>query len=420
MTLMRNRPTEDQQTTIPPIIQSDKAVVREEQPATRTEEIKVSKKVSTTATFPATNGYKASPPRRSRGNGWFITCVSLTIVSLLVMLGVVLASIGSTTSSSSSSSQTTSSSTTNTSSSNAGMGNMDMSGTSSTSSSASAANVKHQNYNAVPPAAPAGNEANIKLVMKDELITISPGVVYHAWTFNGTVPGPVLRVRQGQTVHTTLVNEGTMAHSIDFHAAQTPWNVNYQSIEVGKSFTFTWKANYPGVFMYHCGTPTVIYHMANGMYGTIIVDPANGWTPAQEYSLTQSEFYTTKGQDGTYSVDPTKMMNGIPDYVVFNGYASQYQDAPLKAKVGQRIRLFLMNAGPTQFSAFHVIGAIFSDVYVDGNPANHMVGNQTVTIPPGGGVVVELTIPDAGSYPFVTHSFANASKGAVGVIKVER
>jgi nitrite reductase (NO-forming) len=333
------------------------------------------------------------------------------------MFGVVLANLRPATSSSSAS-QTTSSSTANTSNTSAGMGNMDMSGTSS--SSASTANVKHQAYNAVPPAAPTGNEANIKLTMKDDLITIAPGVVYHAWTFNGTVPGPALRVRQGQTVHTTIVNEGTMAHSIDFHSAQTPWNVNYQSIDVGKSFTFTWKANYPGVFMYHCGTPTVIYHMANGMYGTIIVDPANGWTPAQEYSLTQSEFYTTKGPDGTYSVDPTKLMNGIPDYVVFNGYAEQYHDAPLKAKAGERIRLFLMNAGPTQFSAFHVIGAIFSDAYVDGNPANHMVGNQTVTIPPGGGVVVELTIPEVGSYPFVTHSFANASKGAVGVIKVER
>jgi nitrite reductase (NO-forming) len=421
MTQLRNRPPEDQQATIQPAAQSDEAVLREKQSATRTEEVKVSTKISTEATFPATNGYKASPQRRSRGNGWFITCVSITIVSLLVMAGVVLANLRPA-ASLSSGSQTTSSSTTNTSSTNAGMGNMDMSGTSSSStgSSASTTNVKHQTYNAVPPAAPAGNEVNIKLIMKDELITIASGIVYHAWTFNGTVPGPVLRVRQGQTVHTTLVNEGTMAHSIDFHAAQTPWNVNYQSIEVGKSFTFTWKANYPGVFMYHCGTPTVIYHMANGMYGTIIVDPANGWTPAQEYSLTQSEFYTTKGQDGTYSVDPTKMMNGIPDYVVFNGYASQYQDAPLKAKVGQRIRLFLMNAGPTQFSAFHVIGAIFSDVYVDGNPANRMVGNQTVTVPPGGGVVVELTIPEAGSYPFVTHSFANASKGAVGVIKVER
>jgi len=415
MTLMRNRPTEDQQIITQPIIQSDKAVVREEQLAPQNEEVKV----SPATTFPATNGYRARPQGRSRDNSWFITCVSITIVSLLVMLGVVLANLRSATNSSSGS-QTTNSSTTNTSSTSAGMGNMDMSGTSTASSSASTANVKHQAYNAVPPAAPAGNEANIKLTMKDDLITIAPGIIYHAWTFNGTVPGPVLRVRQGQTVHTTLVNEGTMAHSIDFHAAQTPWNVNYQSIGVGKSFTFTWKANYPGVFMYHCGTPTVIYHMANGMYGTIIVDPANGWAPAQEYSLTQSEFYTTKGPDGTYSVDPTKMMNGIPDYVVFNGYAEQYHDAPLKAKVGQRIRLFLMNAGPTQFSAFHVIGAIFSDVYVDGNPANHMVGNQTVTVPPGGGMVVELTIPDAGSYPFVTHAFANASKGAVGVIKVER
>ncbi|GHO91947.1 hypothetical protein KSF_019950 [Reticulibacter mediterranei] len=413
MTQVRKRPTGDQQATI----QSDEAVLREKQSAIRTEEVTASTKVSTEIPLPATNGYRVRPQRRSRGNGWFITCVSITIVSLLVMLGVVLANLRPATNSSSAS-QATSSSTTNTSSSSVGMGNMDMSGTSS--SSVSTANVKHQTYNAVPPAAPSGNEVNIKLTMKDDLITIAPGIVYHAWTFNGTVPGPVLRVRQGQMVHTTIVNEGTMAHSIDFHAAQTPWNVNYQSIGVGKSFTFTWKANYPGVFMYHCGTPTVIYHMANGMYGTIIVDPANGWTPAQEYSLTQSEFYTTKGQDGTYSVDPTKMMNGIPDYVVFNGYAEQYHDAPLKAKVGQRIRLFLMNAGPTQFSAFHVIGAIFSDVYVDGNPANHMVGNQTVTVPPGGGAVVELTIPEVGSYPFVTHSFANASKGAVGVIKVER
>src|SRR6266487_3828254 len=172
------------------------------------------------------------------------------------------------------------------------------------------------------------------------------------------MPGPVIRVRQGQTIHFTLINDGNMPHSIDFHAAQTPWNVNYQEVPAGKSFSFDWKANYPGVFMYHCGAPVVIYHMANGMYGAIIVDPANGWAPAQEYVLVQSEF-----------------------------------------------------------SAFHVIGALFSDTYADGNPANHQVGNQTVTIPPGGGMVVEMTIPEAGLYPFVTHSFADVGKGAVGVLK---
>ena len=276
----------------------------------------------------------------------------------------------------------------------------------------------HNTYNAQIPPVPAGDTVNINLTMKEILISIAPNVAYHAWSFNGTVPGPILHVRQGQLVHTTLVNEGSMAHSIDFHAAQLPWNVYYQSIEPGKSFSFTWLANYPGVFMYHCGTPTVIYHMANGMYGTIIVDPANGWAPATEYALVQSEFYTNQIPDGSYSVDVTKMMSNIPDYVVFNGYADQYKDTPLTAKVGQRVRLFILNAGPSQFSAFHVIGALFSDVYIDGNPANHMVGNQTITIPPGGGVVVEMVIPAAGLYPFVTHSFSDASKGAMGVLKV--
>lgn len=276
----------------------------------------------------------------------------------------------------------------------------------------------HQTYDATAPATPAGDTVNVTLTVKEVMISIAPNVAYHAWTFNGTVPGPVLRVRQGQTVNFTLVNDGMMPHSIDFHAAQTPWDVNYQAVPVGKSFSFTWKANYPGVFMYHCGTPPVMYHMANGMYGSIIVDPASGWAPAQEYVLMQSEFYTQQNPDGTYSIDPMKLMAGQPTYVTFNGYADQYKTAPLTAKAGQKIRLFIVNDGPSRFSAFHVIGAIFSDVYLDGNPANHMVGDQTLTIPPGGGVVAELTIPDPGKYPFVTHSFMDASMGATGVISV--
>jgi nitrite reductase (NO-forming) len=122
--------------------------------------------------------------------------------------------------------------------------------------------------------------------------------------------------------------------------------------------------------------------------------------------------------DGTYTVDSAKLADGIPDYVVFNGYANQYKTTPIVAKTGQRIRIFLVNAGPNEFSAFHVIGAIFSDTYADGNPANHMVGDQTVTIPPGSGMMVELTIPQSGLYPFVTHSFSAVGKGALGVLKV--
>ena len=276
----------------------------------------------------------------------------------------------------------------------------------------------HQTYNAQAPATPQGSTVNVTLTVKELLVSIAPGVAYHAWTFNGTVPGPVLRVRQGQLVHFTLVNDGSMPHSIDFHAAQTPWSVNYQPVAPGKSFSFTWRANYPGVFMYHCGAPVTIYHMVNGMYGAIIVDPASGWTPAQEFVLVQSEFYTSQLPDGTYTVDANKLNAGIPDYVVFNGYANQYKESPLVAKADQRIRLFIVNAGPTLFSAFHAIGAIFSDTYIDGNPANHMVGNQTVIVPPGGGVAVELTVPEAGLYPFVTHSFVDVGKGAIGMLKV--
>lgn len=338
-------------------------------------------------------------PQKRRGmtEGQAITAVAAGVIAFLLVLGIIFSQMPS----------TKTSSTTGT--------------TGNTTSSQPAATVTvpdHQTYNAHAPVAPQGSKVNVTLTVKELLISIAPGIAYHAWTFNGTVPGPVIRVRQGQIIHFTLINDGTMPHSIDFHAAQTPWNVNYQEVAPGKSFSFDWQANYPGVFMYHCGAPTVIYHMANGMYGAIIVDPAQGWAPAQEYVLVQSEFYTSQLPDGSYAADPAKLDSGIPDYVVFNGYVNQYKTAPLTAKAGQRIRIFIVNAGPTLFSAFHVIGAIFSDTYADGNPANHQVGNQTVTIPPGGGMVVELTIPQPGLYPFVTHSFASVGKGALGVIKV--
>lgn len=332
-------------------------------------------------------------PRRNL----IVTALSIVVMVVLVVGGIILSRPPATTTSS-----TASSTSANT----------------SANTAPSVAVPPHQTYNALAPATPQGTTVKLTLAVREVLVSIAPGVAYHAWTFNGTVPGPVLRVRQGQVVHFTLVNDGNMPHSIDFHAAQTPWNVNYQPVAPGKSFSFTWRANYPGVFMYHCGAPVTIYHMVNGMYGAIIVDPANGWTPAQEYVLVQSEFYTAQLPDGTYSVDPNKLTSGIPDYVVFNGYANQYKTSPIVAKAGERIRIFIVNAGPTLFSAFHIIGAIFSDAYVDGNPANHMVGNQTVTVPPGGGMVVELTIPQAGLYPFVTHSFADVGKGALGVLKV--
>jgi nitrite reductase (NO-forming) len=293
-----------------------------------------------------------------------------------------------------------------------------MPGTTTGNGSATVKVPDHPVYDAVPPAAPAGASVTVKLVAKQSLVTIAPGIAYQAWTFNGTVPGPVVRVRQGQTVHFTLTNDGNMPHSIDFHAAQVAPNLEYVSVDPGKSLSYDFTPQYPGVFMYHCGTPPAMVHIANGMYGAIIVDPAKGWAPAQEYVLVQSEFYTAKAPDGSYVLDGRGMMSAQPTYTVFNGYAAQYKDHPLTARPNQKIRLFVLDAGPSHFSAFHVIGAIFSDYYLDGNPANHFVGDQTITVAPGGGAVVELTIPDPGTYAFVTHSFSDMDKGAVGVIKV--
>jgi len=269
----------------------------------------------------------------------------------------------------------------------------------------------------LPPAGPETTK-HITLEVKDANVEVAPGIVMKAWTFGGTVPGPVVHVRQGDTVDFTLVNHGSMQHSIDFHAAETPWNKNYQSINPGESFSFTWTANQPGVFMYHCGTPPVIEHIASGMYGAIVVDPAQPLPPAREYVLVQSELYLTQQSDGYYYTDAGKAADIKPTYVVFNGHAGQYSGAPLMADPGQLTRLWIVNAGPTTFSAFHVIGALFQNTYADGNPANKQYGNQTVTIPPGGGYMVELRIPEAGLYPFVTHAFAYTGLGALGLIDV--
>lgn len=269
----------------------------------------------------------------------------------------------------------------------------------------------------VPPAGPQ-HVKEIRIVAEDRIQEIAPGVRFSLWTFNGSVPGPVFRVRQGDEVHVTFVNRTALAHSIDFHAATTPWNIWYQPVAPGKTLRFTFVARSPGVFMYHCGTPPAFMHISSGMYGAIIVDPATPLPPAREFALVESEFYTRPGPNTTYQPDAQKVLDVKPDYVVFNGIADQYQQHPLVVRAGQRIRLYVVNAGPTLFSAFHVIGWIFDKVYVDGNPANALHGLQTYTIPPGGGATFELTITQPGLYPFVTHAFAYTGKGAVGLIKV--
>jgi len=264
------------------------------------------------------------------------------------------------------------------------------------------------------------NPSKTLLIQTKELThEVAAGVTMDAWTFDGVLPGNVVHVRQGDSIAFTLRNGGTMGHSIDFHAAQTPWNINYKTIIPGQEISFNWKANYPGVFMYHCGTGPVLQHLINGMYGAVVVDPRQPFAPAREYVLVQSEFYLSKGASGNWDGDLARASAVLPDFVVFNGAANQYQQQPLQASPGQLIRLHVVNAGPTLFSAFHVIGAIFDKVHPDGNPANVLRGVQTWTIPPGGGATFELTIPEAGQYPFVTHSFAYTGLGAVGLIEVK-
>ena len=267
------------------------------------------------------------------------------------------------------------------------------------------------------PPLPTGNTVFVKLALIDKVVEIAPGMKYRAWTFNGVVPGPVIHVRVGDTVDVTLTNTASMGHSIDFHAALAPPNVAYQTIKPGQTLHFSWVATSPGAFLYHCGTPPVLAHISNGMYGAIVVDPRDGWgPPAQNFVLLQSEFYPqlVKGSS-EYEGSLQKMIAGIAQVVDFNGSAFQYMMNPLPIAVGQPVRLFVVNAGPSHFSAFHVVGTLFTRTLVDGNPANALTGIQTATIAPGGGAVVEFTVLQAGKYPFVTHAFGDADAGAMGI-----
>ena len=256
------------------------------------------------------------------------------------------------------------------------------------------------------------------------MLEIAPGVKYEGWTFGNTVPGPVIRVREGDLVRVTLVNESPMAHSIDFHAARIPMHVAFKSIAPGQELKFEFVAKDPGAYMVHCGTPPVLMHIMQGMYLPIIVDPKDGWGTDvdREFVLVQSEFYAQAGEHGTHAPDFTAALGKNASYVVFNGKANQYQAAPLHVDVGDRVRFFVVNAGPSLRSDFYIVGAVFDRVYPDGNPKHALNSVQTWSVPAGGGAVFETEFKQgesgAGVYAFVTHAFADASKGAVGLIQV--
>ncbi len=248
---------------------------------------------------------------------------------------------------------------------------------------------------------------------------VSPGVVYEGWAFDSVIPGPVVRVTVGDTVDFTIVNVSPIPHSMDFHAAEIAPSRAYVNVMPGDSLSFQFVARVPGAFMYHCGTAPVAAHIANGMYGAIVVDPMKPLPAARELVLVQSEFYlgAPKGADSVRSLDWSQLLDLSPDHVVFNGVAGQYAANPIAVNPGELVRFYVVNAGPNRVSAFHVVGAIFDRVRVGGFGAA-LEGVQTFNVPVGGGVIFEGRAMEEGLFPFVSHAFADATKGAVGVLKV--
>ncbi len=280
----------------------------------------------------------------------------------------------------------------------------------------------HKPFPAALPPLTAGDVVKVHMVLKDVTIEIAPGIKYAAWGFEGGVPGPVVHARQGQTVEMTLTNGGAIPHSIDFHAARIAPDVAFVDVMPGKSFTFRFKANDPGVYMYHCGTKPVLAHIANGMYGAIVVDPATPLPKAdRSYVLVASEWYlSSDGLDAPAQFDLHKARAMMPDWVTFNGYAGQYVTHPLTADPGDTVRFYVVAAGPSLTTAFHVVGTILDTAYVDGDmdPGRASHGVQTVNVPAGGGAVFDVKIDQEGLYPFVSHAFASVDMGQVGLLKV--
>lgn len=266
--------------------------------------------------------------------------------------------------------------------------------------------------------APGGREHTMTLRATEKILEVAPGVTQEMWTFEDTVPGPTLRGRVGDIFTITLVNEGRLGHSIDFHASKVAWNDEMRTIGSGESLVYQYEAKHAGIFMYHCGTAPALHHIGNGMFGAIIIDPPDLPPVAHEYIIVQSELYTGgEGKPG----DLAKMQDERWDGIVFNGFVNQYRHRPIRVEPSERVRVWVLDAGPSENSAFHVIGTIFDTVYKEGTyllrPDNRRGGSQALDLQPSQGGFVEFTFDEAGLYPFVTHKFVNIGKGALGIFQ---
>ena len=276
-------------------------------------------------------------------------------------------------------------------------------------------------YHRYDPALPPRQGAHLQLHWhaREVPLRISDDTVVAAWTFEGDIPGPIVHCQVGDTVEFTLTNDALIPHSMDFHAAQVNPKEAFRSVLKGQSHTFTYKPKYAGAFLYHCGTAPVLMHIGSGMFGAIIVSPREGLAPAKEFVLVQNEYYLADAANGVRASDYPKMLNMLPDIVCFNGRPNQYVKEPIKVKLGDRVRFWLVSAGPSHPCNFHVVGEQFDTVYLGSPPGGAIRGVQTFSVPPGGGMIFELVCDVAGEFPFVNHGFGHGQKGAIGFLDVE-
>ncbi len=256
---------------------------------------------------------------------------------------------------------------------------------------------------------------------------LDDGTTYVYWTFNNKVPGPFIRVRVGDTVEVKLTNpeDSVMMHSVDFHAATGPGGgADFTQAAPGEEKIVTFKALKPGIYVYHCATPSVAHHITSGMYGLILVEPEGGLPQVdREFYVMQGELYTVEpfGTKGDLEMDYDKLISEQPEYFVFNGaVGSLTKSHPLYANAGETVRIYFGVGGPNFTSSFHVIGEIFDHVYSLGSVLSPpLQGVQTVSVPPGGATIVDFKIDRAGNYVLVDHALSRAERGLAGYLVVE-
>lgn len=276
----------------------------------------------------------------------------------------------------------------------------------------------------VPPPITRTEPAHVivNLHIEEKVSELSEGVKYDFWTYNGKVPGPFIRLRQGDTFEVRLDNsKGKHTHTVDFHAVTGPGGgANALMVDPGKTSVAVFKAINAGFFVYHCAAPPIPAHISNGLYGVVLVEPAGGMPKVdREYYVMQSEFYTEGeiGDEGVQGFSSAKGQAETPEYVVFNGHTQSLMGGGvLKAKVGETIRLYVGNIGPNKISSFHVIGEIFDAVYREGSVSDPEKDIQTTLIPSGSASIVEFKMDVPGNYLLVDHAIFRILRGAVGVL----